>query len=74
MATIVARAQIEAEADTRFIRGERVNLRAGPSLDEEILAVLKHGTPVFPELIDSDWVLVRTTAGPLGWVHAGLLR
>ncbi len=59
---------------TRFVRGERVNLRAGPSTEEAVLAVLPRGTPVFPESEADEWVLVTTTAGPVGWVHAALLR
>jgi len=72
--------QIEGEAaqvldrpDTRFIRGRRVNVRVGPSTTESILVVLSSGTPVFPEKTQSAWVLVRTTAGAVGWVHSGLL-
>lgn len=71
---------LEAEArrvhgtpGTRFIRARRVNLRSGPSLGESVLAVLPAGTPVFPETRESPWVLVRTAAGEVGWVHAGLL-
>ena len=71
---------LEAEAKsvlstpgTRFVRGRRVNLRAGPSTSESVLAVLQEGTPVFSESQERLWVLVRTSAGSVGWVHGGLL-
>lgn len=71
---------IEAEAErvystpgAGFIRGRRVNLRAGPSLDESVLSVLTLGTPVFPESDEPPWVLVRTAAGDVGWVHDTLI-
>jgi hypothetical protein len=58
---------------TRFVRGRRVNLRAGPGTGEPVLSVLSEGTPVFPESRQRPWVLVRTAGGAVGWVHDGLL-
>jgi len=57
----------------RVVAGERVNLRAGPSTDHAVLAVLAHDTPVLPERGEGDWTLVRTPSGQVGWVHAPLL-
>ena len=57
----------------RVVAGERVNLRAGPSIDHPVLAVLAHETPVFPERGEGEWTLVRTPSGQVGWVHGGLL-
>jgi hypothetical protein len=57
----------------RVVAGERVNLRAGPSRDHAVLAVLAHDTPVLPERGEGDWTLVRTPSGQVGWVHAPLL-
>ncbi len=59
---------------TRFVRGDRVNLRVGPSTDEEVLIVLSQGTPVFPEDSNDEWILVRISAGNVGWIHDSLLR
>ena len=59
---------------TGFIKGNRVNLRAGPSTQHEILAVLVGSTPVFRERTDGDWLMVRTTTGVVGWIHFSLLR
>jgi hypothetical protein len=57
----------------RVVAGERVNLRAGPSAQQPVLAVLPHQTPVLPERGEGDWTLVRTPSGQVGWVHAPLL-
>ena len=65
--------QIAQHASTRFVRVQRVNLRAGPSIDTRVIGVLDQATPVFLERRDGDWVLVRTAAGPVGWVHDSLL-
>lgn len=59
---------------TRYVRSRRVNLRAGPSTSEEVVGVLAEGTPVFPELQEDVWMLVRVTSGSVGWVHQSLLR
>jgi hypothetical protein len=65
--------KVVARADTRFVRGQRINLRAGPSTRASVLTVLSAGTPVFPEKEERPWVLVRTTGGAVGWVHETLL-
>ena len=65
--------QVAQHASTRFVRAQRVNLRAGPSTDTRVIGVLDKATPVFPERREGDWVLVRTTAGPVGWIHDSLL-
>jgi hypothetical protein len=65
--------EVAAAPGARFVRAGRVNLRAGPSTDEPVLSVLSAGTPVFPEQDRDGWVLVRTAAGPVGWVHHSLL-
>lgn len=66
--------QLARHAATRFVRARRVNLRSGPSTDAPVIGVLDESTPVFLERTEDDWVLVRTTAGPVGWVHSSLLR
>ncbi len=63
-----------SEPGVKRIRAGRVNLRGGPSTNEKVLAVLTQGTPVFPELQEQEWVLIRTSSGEVGWVHAALLR
>jgi hypothetical protein len=73
-------ATLQAEADrvasaprAQSIRGSRVNLRAEPRTDSEVLAVLHAELPVFPESELGEWVLIRTVSGKVGWVHASLL-
>ena len=56
-----------------FINRPRVNMRAGPSTDGEILTVLVRGTPVVREKKMNEWFLVRTFTGILGWVHYTLV-
>jgi hypothetical protein len=65
--------RVARASSTRFIRGRRVNLRAGPSTEHQVMDVLTRSTPVFREREEGDWVLVRTVSGPAGWVHGSLL-
>jgi hypothetical protein len=59
---------------TLYVRVPKVNLRAGPSMEEQVVGVLEEGTPVFPERTRNPWTLVRVTSGSVGWVHHSLLR
>jgi hypothetical protein len=72
---------LESEADTarqrpgtKYVRVSRVNLRAGPSTSDEVVDILREGTPVFPEHSEGDWLLVRASSGSVGWLHESLLR
>ena len=65
--------QVSRHASTRFVRGRQVNLRAGPSTNTPVIRVLSEAALVFPQRRKGNWVLVRTTAGPVGWVHGSLL-
>jgi hypothetical protein len=58
---------------TRVVRAPRVNLRAGPSTTDAVVAVLLQATPVLPQRSEGEWVLVRTPDGAAGWVHASLI-
>lgn len=64
----------QAEEGFRRIAGDRVNLRDGPSTDHGVLAVLTRGTPVFPEREESEWLLIRTARGRVGWIHTSLAQ
>jgi hypothetical protein len=65
--------KLKAVPGARFIKGEQVNLRAGPSTDYEVVGVLGPGAPLFPEQWQGSWVLVRTSSGYVGWVHVDLI-
>ena len=58
----------------RVVRGDRVNLRSGPSQDSKIVGVLAGEMPLYPERELPDWTLVRTPEGRIGWVHQTLLK
>jgi chromosome segregation ATPase len=63
-----------AEFDSAlFVNSSRVNLRGGPSTLEPMIGVMSRSTPVFPERREGRWILVRTPAGSIGWVHAWLV-
>jgi hypothetical protein len=62
------------EEGFRRIAGDRVNLRDGPSTDHGVLAVLPRGSPVFPEREESEWLLIRTARGRVGWIHTSLVQ
>jgi hypothetical protein len=66
--------QVALWEERRVIRGERVNLRAGPSETARVVEVLPRETPVYPERTLSDWTLVRTPDGRVGWVYRPLLQ
>jgi hypothetical protein len=73
--TLIAEAELAArEASTRYVGGARVNLRAEPTTDAAVVAVLPRELPVFPEAESGEWLLVRTVTGKVGWIHAPLLR
>jgi hypothetical protein len=58
----------------RVTKGDRVNLRSGPSQDSQIVGVLASQMPLYPERELADWTLVRTPEGRIGWVHRELLK
>jgi hypothetical protein len=73
-------ASLDAEADlvartpgARSVGPHRVNLRAEPSTESGVLAVLTRRTPVFVEGNENGWALVRTFGGEVGWVREDLL-
>jgi hypothetical protein len=58
----------------RVTRGDRVNLRSGPSQESKVVGVLARQMPLYPERELADWTLVRTPEGRIGWVHRTLLK
>ena len=73
-------AGLDAEAElvsrspgARNVKSHRVNLRAQPNTESEVLAVLSSQLPVFVEGTEGEWALVRTVSGQVGWVRGDLL-
>jgi Bacterial SH3 domain len=66
--------QVAQWSARRVIRADRVNLRAEPSEQASIVEVLLAQTPLFPERSLTDWTLVRTPDGRVGWLHTTLLK
>jgi uncharacterized protein YgiM (DUF1202 family) len=74
-ASLLAEAELVGKTPTtRYVKGARVNLRAEPTTESKVVAVLPRELPVFPEADTAGWVLVRTASGRVGWVHGSLLR
>ncbi len=65
--------RVRANPNTAFVRGNRVNLRRGPSQAEAVLKTLPARFPVFVEGQEGDWSLVRTATGHVGFVRSDLL-
>jgi predicted RNase H-like nuclease (RuvC/YqgF family) len=66
--------QVAKWSDRRVIRGDRVNLRSAPSESASVVEVLAAETPLFPERSVTNWTLVRTPDGRVGWVRQSLLK
>ena len=64
---------VDKTSQVMFINRPRVNLRAGPSTEDEIVTILVRGTPVVKEKKMDEWFLVRTLTGIVGWVHYELV-
>ncbi|MFZ0487250.1 MAG: SH3 domain-containing protein [Arenicellales bacterium] len=64
---------VETTPQTMFINRPRVNLRSGPSTEDEVLTVLAKGAPVIRETRQDDWILIRTLTGFVGWVYHSLV-
>ncbi len=61
--------RVARSSSTRFVGAHRANLRASPSTDSPIVAIVAGGSPVFSEREKKGWVRVRTSSGRTGWMH-----
>jgi len=65
--------QVAGWSQKSLVLGDRVELRTAPSGEADVVVTLVAHTPVFPERSHSDWTLVRTPSGRIGWVRASRL-
>jgi hypothetical protein len=73
--TLLAEAdRVSKTSGALYVRSGRVNLRAAPNTDSDVLALLPADLPVFREGDSGEWALVRTVSGQVGWVNERLLR
>jgi SH3-like domain-containing protein len=73
--TMLAEADLVAKSGgARFVKSSRANLRSAPDTSSEVLAVLRTDLPIFVEANESDWLLVRTVSGQVGWLRSDLVR
>ncbi len=76
--SIVKNVNAETEAirtspNLLFVGKKRANLRGGPSTNHKVVMTLTQDTPLFREDRRGKWILVRTLAGTVGWIHSGLV-
>lgn len=70
-------AEAEAPADTAIwlVTGDKVNLRAGPGTEHDIVGVAASGDPVTPlSGIGTDWVEIQRADGSLAWIFAKFVQ
>jgi deoxyribodipyrimidine photolyase len=65
--------QVAGWEQKSLVLGDDVELRTAPSGEADVVDILVAQTPVFPERSRSDWTLVRTPSGRIGWVRASRL-
>ena len=70
-------AETEALSDTPIwlVTGDKVNLRAGPGTEHDIVGVAASGDAVTPlSGIGTDWVEIQRADGSLAWIFAKFVR
>lgn len=69
---VIVEAEVEpiVEADMRLVSGSRVNMRAGPGTDYNVLDTLVQGSEVEVLKVDENgWAMLRVEAtGAIGWM------
>lgn len=53
----------------RWVKADRLYLRAGPSTDTQAFAVLRQGTPIVVLEVVDPWTRVEVAGGLVGWLH-----
>jgi SH3-like domain-containing protein len=62
-----------ANAATKSIGKEEVNVRSGPSLEDKIILKLPLGYPIEIQKKKGEWVYFRDWVNNRGWVHRDLI-
>ncbi len=57
-----------------FVKGSRVHLRAGPSLNDRIRAKVVKGQTLYITKKQGDWYRATVHGGEDGWIHASLVK
>lgn len=73
--SLFATTALTATGDPLFVVSKIVNMRAGPSTDDEVLLKLRHGRKLEELQRQGNWVEVDTGREdiPSGWIYARLL-
>ncbi|MEW6593602.1 MAG: SH3 domain-containing protein [Thermodesulfobacteriota bacterium] len=62
-----------SDQKTVIVKGKDINLRVGPGVNYEPVAVVKYGVIFTPLEREGEWVKVRHADGTVGWLHDSLL-
>lgn len=63
-----------ADGPVLYVTGDRVNMRAGPSTGDRVVASLRQGTAVRPlGSQDAEWVNIRDAGGRTGYIAGRFL-
>lgn len=62
-----------SDQKTVIVKGKDINLRVGPGVNYEPVAVVKYGVIFTPLEREGDWVKVRHADGTVGWLNDALI-
>ncbi|HBE78886.1 MAG TPA: glycoside hydrolase [Firmicutes bacterium] len=71
---MTAAAAYGAELQPGIIKGDNVNLRSGPGLDDHIISVLQPGLAVTVVDESAAWFMVQLPDGQTGWVYRQFIQ
>lgn len=62
-----------SDQKTVIVKGKDINLRVGPGVNYEPVAVVKYGVIFTPLEREGEWVKVKHADGTVGWLKDGLI-
>jgi uncharacterized protein YgiM (DUF1202 family) len=72
---LVAKVALAAPGDALVVRGELVNVRAGPGMEYRVRAQVPRDEPAVELAREGEWVRLKLTdAATEGWIHQSLLE